>query len=82
MKYLQTIGTVILGLGLTFSLFHIGRLNLRYNHVHEELNACSETLAETKEEAAWKLEECEHNLKLKSDEWIEAIEKSTAYCRG
>ncbi len=79
MRYLPIAAASIV---ITILLFHIGQLNLRYNHVHEELNVCSQELSETKEEAAWKLEECEHNLQLNSEEVQQAIKDSTKYCRG
>lgn len=77
--------TVLLATFLSVALFHIGRLNLRANQVHEELNVCAASLHVADKaliETSERLDECEADLKLNGVEVQKAIEKSVLYCRG
>lgn len=77
--------TIVLVLTLTValcaSLFHIGQLNLRNNHVHEELNICAAELDALLPVKA-QLATCENDLLNAREVVRKAIEKSVEYCRG
>lgn len=76
MKYYIPI-SLLLGI-ITVLLFHIGALNIKNNNARFELNMYAEELSGKSKE----LELCKEELAAKSAKMREAIEKSTAYCRG